>query len=84
MVDEYILSQTQRYLLAAPCVRRPGAQGAVPPIAATVSIKRWFKRHEQAIDKVQVFIGESKAPNMPDLAMLSAALRKIRKHLLAG
>lgn len=58
-------------------------QGAAPPIDPAVCIKRWFQKHDEAIDKVQRFVGELKSQNTPDLAMLSAALREIRNHLLS-
>lgn len=57
-------------------------QGAEGPIDTNLIIARWFKQRDESIAKVQTFIGELKAQTTLDLAMLSAALREIRNHLL--
>lgn len=57
-------------------------QGAENPTDTSQCLARWFKQHEESVTKVRSFIGELKTQTSADLAMLSAALREIRNHLL--
>ena len=58
-------------------------QGAPIPIVPPQLIEQWRRHHEESISKVMQFIGELKTQSSTDLAMLSAALREIRNHLLS-
>ncbi|MEW9898328.1 NAD-glutamate dehydrogenase [Chitinivorax sp. PXF-14] len=48
------------------------------------AVDTWLNRHEAAVNACRMVFGELQAQPNPDLAMLSAALREVRNHLLGG